>query len=139
MNDLVREFLFPGAALSASGADWLLLALRLLFGGLLLAHGIQKVANYSTLAASFPDPVGLGSRRSFRLAIFAEFLCSLAVIAGFMFRLALIPPVVTMYVASFHALKGRPWLERELPFSYMALFVLLMIFGPGRLSLDALI
>lgn len=139
MNDIVREIVFPCSQIGMAGGDWLLLALRALFGGLLLVHGVQKVMNYRSLAASFPDPVGLGSRLSLRLAILAEFLCSMAVIAGFMFRLALIPPVVTMFVACFYALKGQPWVQRELPLSYMAVFVILMVTGPGSLSLDTLI
>lgn len=139
MTQTVQEILLPCSQLSVTAADWLLLALRLLFGGLLLVHGIQKVMNYRTLSAAFPDPIGLGSKRSLQLAVFAEFLCSLGVITGLLFRLALIPPIVTMFVAGFFALRGKPWLQRELPISYMSVFILLMITGPGRLSLDTLL
>nr|QIM10810.1 hypothetical protein Muribac1_0190 [uncultured Muribaculaceae bacterium] len=139
MNDILREIVFPASQLGLEGGDWLLLAFRLLFGGLLLVHGIQKVAGYHNLTTSFPDPIGLGSKRSLQLAILAEFLCSMAVMAGFMFRLALIPPVVTMFVAGFFALRGQPWLQRELPISYMSVFILLMITGPGRISIDAIL
>ena len=49
------KFLFPmkpdGTAISL-----LLLALRLLFGGLLLSHGMQKWTNFDSMSASFPDP-----------------------------------------------------------------------------------
>lgn len=139
MNDIVREIVFPCSQIGIAGGDWLLLALRILFGGLLLVHGVQKVLNYRELSQSFPDPVGFGRKRSLQLAILAEFLCSMAVICGFMFRLALIPPIVTMFVAGFYALKGQPWLQRELPISYMSVFILLMIAGPGSLSFDAII
>lgn len=139
MNDIVREIVFPCSQIGIADGDWLLLALRILFGGLLLVHGVQKVMNYRELSQSFPDPVGFGRKRSLQLAILAEFLCSMAVICGFMFRLALIPPIVTMFVAGFYALKGQPWLQRELPISYMSVFILLMIAGPGSLSFDAII
>ena len=53
------KFLFPmkpdGTAISL-----LLLALRLLFGGLLLSHGIQKWTNFESMSAAFPDPLGVG-------------------------------------------------------------------------------
>lgn len=65
------KFLFPmkpdGTAISL-----LLLALRLLFGGLLLSHGIQKWTNFESMSAAFPDPLGVGHSVSLGLAIFGE-------------------------------------------------------------------
>lgn len=136
--NLFKDILFPCGQLSPAAADTLLLVIRVVFGGLLFVHGVQKIMDYHTLSASFPDPIGLGSKLSLQLAIFAEFLCSLAVISGFMFRLALIPIIVTMSVAAFFALRGAPWLQRELPVSYLAVYLILMVTGPGQFSLDAL-
>lgn len=138
MNTFLREIVFPCGP-ESTAASWLLLALRVLFGGLLLVHGIQKVMDFQTLSTTFPDPIGLGSRLSLILAIFAELVCSVCVIFGLLFRLSLLPVIFTMGVATFVALKGAPWLQRELPFSYMAVFILLLIAGPGRFSLDSLI
>lgn len=138
MNPFLREIVFPCNPDSTS-FSLALLALRVIFGGLLLIHGIQKVMDYGTLSATFPDPVGLGSRLSLQLAIFAEFLCSLCVITGLLFRLSLLPVIFTMGVAAFVALGGAPWSQRELPVSYMLVFILLLITGPGKYSLDTLI
>ena len=70
------KFLFPmkpdGTAISL-----LLLALRLLFGGLLLSHGIQKWTNFESMSAAFPDPLGVGHSVSLGLAIFGELFCSI--------------------------------------------------------------
>ena len=78
------KFLFPmkpdGTAISL-----LLLALRLLFGGLLLSHGIQKWTNFESMSAAFPDPLGVGHSVSLGLAIFGELFCSI----GFISRCAL--------------------------------------------------
>lgn len=139
MSNFVRYFIFASGPTSASAVDWLLLALRIVFGGLLLIHGVQKILSYDSLATTFPDPIGLGSRLSLQLAIFAEALCSLAVISGLFFRLAIIPILVTMCVAAFFALKGAPWVQRELPVSYLIVFVILWIAGPGRFSIDSVI
>lgn len=76
---------------------------------------------------------------SLQLAIFAEFLCSLGVITGFLFRLSLIPVMFTMCVAAFVVLGGAPWGQRELPVSYLIVFVIMFISGPGRISLDSLV
>lgn len=139
MSTVFKELLFSCGPNAAYASDWILLALRIVFGTLLLVHGVQKIMSYESLATTFPDPIGLGSRLSLQLAIFAELFCSLGVITGLLFRLALIPVIVTMCVAAFFALKGAPWLQRELPLSYLLVFLLLEISGPGRYSLDSLI
>lgn len=50
----------------------LLLALRILFGILLMSHGVQKWANFDAMSESFPDPLGVGSQMSLILAILAN-------------------------------------------------------------------
>ena len=139
MNTFLRELIFPCGPQSSSAVNWILLVIRLIFGTLLLVHGIQKVVSYHTLSTTFADPIGLGSQLSLNLAIFAELICSLGIIFGFLFRLSLIPVIVTMFVAAFFALKGAPWVQRELPLSYLLVMLLLMVSGPGRYSLDTLV
>ena len=56
---MLYKFLFPskpdGAATSA-----ILLIVRIIFGMLLMNHGIEKWSNYQELSAVFPDPLGVG-------------------------------------------------------------------------------
>lgn len=113
-----------------------LLALRLLFGGLLLAHGLDKWIHFYELEAIFPDPLGVGSRFSLMLCIFAEVICSCFVILGLLTRVMLIPIVLSMLVALLAVHHGQPFMARELPFLHLMLFLLLMITGPGRYSCD---
>lgn len=138
MNKFIRSVIFPDAPTRPYSADWILLVLRLMIGILMLVHGCQKISNYDTLVQSFPDPIGLGGSLSFHLAIFAEFACSLGVIFGFMFRLSLIPLIVTMIVATFVAMAPMGWAGQELPAMYLFIFLLLIVSGPGRYSLDHL-
>ena len=53
---MLYKFLFPskpdGAATSA-----ILLIVRIIFGVLLMNHGIEKWSNYQELSAVFPDPL----------------------------------------------------------------------------------
>ena len=72
----ILNFLFPGEPRD-SRSSWLLLAARVVFGLLLMSHGIAKLQNFEALSATFPDPLGLGSRTSLVLAIFAEMVCAL--------------------------------------------------------------
>ena len=68
---MLYKFLFPskpdGAATSA-----ILLIVRIIFGMLLMNHGIEKWSNYQELSAVFPDPLGVGSPLSLGLAIFGD-------------------------------------------------------------------
>ena len=91
---MLYKFLFPskpdGAATSA-----ILLIVRIIFGVLLMNHGIEKWSNYQELSAVFPDPLGVGSPLSLGLAIFGELACSMAFIIGFLYRLAMLPMIFT--------------------------------------------
>lgn len=77
----ILRFLFPDKPYTA-GNSWLLLAARIIFGGLLMSHGIAKWQNFDALSASFPDPLGVGGGVSLALAIFGEVICSARVYRG---------------------------------------------------------
>ena len=94
----VLRFLFPAKSCSAK-ASGILLASRMIFGGLLFSHGIAKWSNFDTMSTMFPDPLGIGSSASLSLAIFGEVICSLGFIVGAFYRLALIAIFVLMYIA----------------------------------------
>lgn len=134
MNRILR-FLFPVRAYGDS-ASWLLLAARLVFGLLLLSHGLAKWQQFDALADSFPDPIGLGRRTALVLAIFAELFCSVGVIVGAFYRLALIPMIFTMAVAVFIVHGGDPFAAKELAVAYLSVYVLLFMAGPGDFALD---
>ncbi len=131
----VLKFLFPLKP-DDSNVSLFLLALRLLFGGLFLMHGLQKLSNFDTLSESFADPLGVGSRFSLILAIFGEVACSLGFILGAFYRLALIPMIFTMAMAFFVIHGGDNFADRELPFIYLIVFILMFIAGPGKYALD---
>ncbi len=53
--------------------------------------------------------IGIGSKLSFNLVIFAEFFCGLLVLIGFFTRLAVIPIFIDMAVAFFIAHAKDPF------------------------------
>lgn len=134
----IYRFLFPSKP-DDTAISLLLLALRILFGMLLLAHGIQKWTNYENMSATFPDPLGVGSSVSLGLAIFGELACSIGFIFGALYRLAMIPMIFTMCVAFFVVHGNDPFAAKELAFVYLVVFVLMYITGPGKFSLDRFI
>lgn len=136
--DSIFSFLFP-LKLYPRSVSVMLLVLRLLFGVLLLWHGMNKIAQVETVAESFPNPLGLGHKLSFYLVVFAEVICSAAVIMGAFYRLALIPIIFAMAVAFFVVHHGQPLVAKELALIYMVVFVVLYFMGAGAYSLDNII
>ena len=115
-----------------------LLILRVVTGIMMLvAHGWPKLSNFSNIANSFADPIGLGPTVSLILAIFAEFFCSLAVIVGIKTRIAVIPLIVTMLVAVVIVHGDDPWSKKEFGILYLVPFVTLLFTGSGKFSIDA--
>jgi putative oxidoreductase len=109
-----------------------------LFGILFISHGYEKLMDYEVLATVFPDPLGVGASLSLTLVIFAELFCAMAFIAGFLFRLSVLPMIFAMGVA-FFSWHGGGMQEGELSLIYFVVFLMMLVAGPGRYSLDHLI
>ena len=135
----LKNFLFPTYDDDTGAYSVLLLVVRIFFGIMFLTHGYDKLMAHATMADLFADPIGLGSVISFWMVVFAELVCSLALIFGILQRVALIPMMVTMIVAFFMVHGGAPFAAKELSFIYLMAFVLLFITGPGKYSFDAVI
>jgi putative oxidoreductase len=122
-----------------SSVDLGLLVLRLSSGiGLIALHGWGKLATYSERSQRFADPFGIGSPASLALAIFAEVVCAILITLGLFTRAAALVCVINMSVAFFYAHGGRFTGERngELAFMYLSAFVVLLLAGAGRFSVD---
>lgn len=126
----------PDRALTSIG----LLVLRIGAGGLLLSgHGYPKLQRLTELAASFPDPLGVGHATSVGLVVFAEVVCASLVIIGLFTRLACIPILIFLCVAGFIHHAADPWSVREMAFVFMVPFLALFVMGGGRYALDAFV
>lgn len=116
-----------------------LLVLRVWVGLFMaFAHGWIKLTSFGERADQFPDPLGVSSPVSMGLAVFAEFFCALALALGLATRAAVIPLIITMFVAAFVIHGLDPWAKKEFALLYAAPFVALLISGPGKYSLDSL-
>ena len=133
----MTNFLFPKPD-SSRGYSILLLALRIFFGLMLMAHGLEKLGNFIDLSFTFPDPMGVGKTLSLSLVIFGELCCSLAFILGFLYRLSMIPMIIVMGTAFFYVHEGSIG-NGELAFIYLIVLILMYITGPGKYSIDAVI
>ncbi len=116
--------------------DLTLLFIRLVAGGFMLTHGIPKFNRLLSGNIAFTDPLGLGEEFSLILVVFAEFVCASLVVIGMFTRLAVIPLIVTMAVAAFLFHGEDSFSKQELPLMYLAFYLILMVKGPGELSVD---
>lgn len=128
------SFLFPTYAYRKNFSLFVL-SLRVLFGVLLMIHGIGKIMDFNSLSQTFPDPLGIGSRWSLMLAIFGEAVCSAAFILGFLHRLCMIPMIITM-ITAFVVVHKWNVADGEMAFVNLMVFLLLYVVGPGRYSID---
>jgi putative oxidoreductase len=78
----------------------------------------------------------MGVTLSLVLAVFAEFFCSLFLIAGLATRLAAIPLIVTMSVAAFIVHAEDAFGVKEMALLYLVIYVVLLIAGAGKYSID---
>ena len=122
--------------INSTGVNLGLLILRLSAGGFMLTHGYPKLQRLLSGELRFSDPLGLGPEVSLVLAVFAEFLCSILIVLGLGTRVATLPLIVTMSVAAFISHGSDPFARKELALMYLVSFVVLLLNGGGKYSVD---
>lgn len=124
---------------SAGAVSGAMLILRLGAGLLMINHGYDKLIHYGTMHNEFINFMGIGKSLSLALVIFAEFFCSMFLILGLFTRLATIPLIITMCVALFQAHNAEVFGKGEMPALYLVVYVVLLLIGPGRVSVDSMV
>lgn len=125
----------------------LLLALRLFFGISFILAGWTKLNNISqfsdtllTLHVPYPETMAW-------IASLVELICGFFLAIGFLSRIASIPLIIVMCVAyatahvdSIHSLTKDPMeFLRQPAFLFLLTSLLVLAFGPGIFSLDAIL
>lgn len=117
-----------------------LLILRATFGLLLaFGHGWGKLTNFSAYSAEFADPFGVGPTFSLGLTVFAEFFCAMAVALGICARMATLPLIILFLTVILIIHGADPWAKQEFGLLYLIPFVVILLTGPGKYSLDNMI
>ncbi|MDQ1857195.1 MULTISPECIES: DoxX family protein [unclassified Chryseobacterium] len=120
--------------------DIVLLVVRVFVGFAMLSHGFPKLQ--MLLAGGkieFFDFLGLGPQVSLILTVFAEFVCSILLILGLFTRVALGFLIFTMIIAGFVVHGADPFEKREMSLIYLSVYLLLMVIGAGKASVDHMI
>ncbi|WDU65510.1 DoxX family protein [Pseudomonas poae] len=100
---------------------------------LLWVHGLPKLLNYSEQLKLIEDPFHLGAHVTLLLAIFAEVLCPLLIIAGVLVRLACLPILAVLLIAMVVVHPEWTLLEGQFGWLLLIIFTSVLIAGPGRL------
>jgi len=123
--------------LNLKATDYALLFFRVALAIMMLVHGVPKLMTFfGDAEIQFADPIGLGMTASLALAVFAEVICSILLLVGLATRLASIPLLITMLVAVLIVHVPDGWARQELPTLYAICYVVLILTGPGKYSLD---
>lgn len=118
--------------------NFALLLTRLIFGLLMMHHGYDKLVHFSEIKPKFIDFLGMGTTASLLMVVFAEFFCALFLVLGLFTRLATIPLIICMCVALFQVHKSDFFGEGQAAALYLGAYLLLLLVGPGRVSVDGL-
>ena len=116
--------------------NWALLLLRIVVSVSMLSHGAPILVSLFLGDFSFPDPIGLGPELSLVLATFAEFFCSIFILAGYRSRLAAIPLIITMLVALLIVHENDSVLDHINILLYLFTYAILLHLGGGKFTLS---
>ena len=114
-----------------------LLILRVVFAGsMLYGHGLSKFNKLIQGDFSFANPLGIGEAPTLFLAVFSEFLAPIFIIVGYKTKFFSFFPAATMFVAAFVVHWGDPFGRVEKALLFLTVFVILMMTGHGKYSID---
>ncbi|KAA0130107.1 DoxX family protein [Chryseobacterium sp. SN22] len=119
--------------------DIALLVVRVFIGFTMLSHGFPKLQILIDGKSDFYDFLGMGPQLTLGLTVFAEFVCSIFLILGLFSRIALGFLIFTMVIAGFVVHATDPFDKQEMSLIYLAVYLLLMVFGVGKVSVDYMI
>ena len=114
-----------------------LLLIRIVFAGsMLYGHGLSKFYRLIEGNLSFANPIGIGEVPTLVLAVFSEFLAPLFILIGYKTKIFSFFPAATMFVAAFIVHLSDPFARKEKAILFLIGFVVIMMMGPGKYSID---
>ena len=97
---------------------------------------MDMLLDFSAQLQLIEDPFHLGSHLTLMLAIFAEVVCPLLIVAGVLARLACVPILFVLLVALLVVHPQWSVAEGQFGWLLLILFATVFIAGPGRLALN---
>ena len=99
-------------------------------------HGLKKVGIGVEHKENIPNPLNLPHELNDALAISANIFFPFMVFVGLCTRLATLPSLAVTMTGYFVVHAHDSLLEKDTPFIYSVCFLLILILGPGKYSID---
>lgn len=121
------------------------LFLRLFVGIMFMQFGIRQIGMFDQTSHLFPAALGMSPETSLVVMIIIEIVCSLFIMAGFLTRLMIIPPFISMAIAEYYVLHDfvsqasyqLSWHQQGyVPIMFLGIYFFLLLVGPGKISVD---
>lgn len=121
------------------------LFLRLFIGIMLMQFGVRQIDQFDILKDTFPTVLGMTSHATLIVMICIEIVCSTFIMFGFLTRIMILPPFVSMILAEYYLLHDfvgekaylLDWQNSGyIPMLFMGIYFFLWLVGPGKISVD---
>lgn len=122
------------------------LFMRLFVGVMFMQFGIRHLVAFEQLRHTFPSMFGLHSETCLIIMIVIEVVCSLFIMVGFLTRIAVVPPALSMMAAEYYILHNllpnvsvyglSDTQPGYLPIMFIGIYLYILLAGPGKISLD---
>lgn len=106
---------------------------------LIIVHGLKKLGVGVEIPEVVPNPLGLPETLNFIFATCANILFPTFIIFGIFTRLSTLPVLAVTLTGYFIVHGGDSLIERDIPFMYSLCFLLILLLGPGKYSLDTML
>jgi putative oxidoreductase len=135
MLDLIKPLLYSDAGSALN--NWALFGFRVLLAvELFRVHGLPKLRPRNGAPAAVPNPLGLPVGLNQLVATFSDTVVPVLVIVGVATRLAVLPTLGVTAVGYFVVHRRDAAAVRDVPYMYSLCFLLLLLLGPGTVSVD---
>lgn len=121
------------------------LFIRLFVGLMLMQFGIRQLMQFDQSVLTFPEVFGMTPDTSLTVMIIIEIACSLFIMCGFLTRLMVLPPFISMVLAAKYLLYTQTsvptydlgWQQQGyLPIMFLGIYFFILLVGPGKISVD---
>lgn len=106
---------------------------------LIIVHGLKKLGINGAERENIPNPFHLNEAFNDIIAISANLLFPVFVIIGLFTRIAVLPILAVTLTGYFVVHLNDVLSTKDIPFMYSLAYLLILVLGPGRYSVDYLI
>ncbi|MBI1343365.1 MAG: DoxX family membrane protein [Terrimonas sp.] len=116
-----------------------MLVLRISLGWMMLPHGYDRLLHFSGYQSGFMGQTGWVAYLLGVYIIFAEFFCSVFILLGLFTRYCSLALIIATLLTLFLVYKGQTGGRGETLALFFTGYLVLLLLGPGKLSLDKLL